>query len=330
MSVTLNGCFRSQKMLRPYFLFHRPLLGRLCQAAYHTAREMISAAAPDEETLAPGMIAVMQSFGDDLGWNPHVHALVTRGAWDSHGEWVPVPYVDGEAAALVLRHRVFSFLRAERLLHPERIRLLLSWRHSGFSVHTSVTVLPDDRDGLERLACYLLRPPVSLERLHVDEGAQAIAYTARIRPGHDRQATAPEDLNDILARVVMHIPELHRHTIRYYGTYSSVVRARCRREASERAAGQQGEPAPAPPTTAPPNPERRDLRRRWAELLKRIYEADPLVCPRCGPTMRITVPPVVLGVAFITEPCVIQKILRHLATKPADQRSPPHGGEVAA
>ncbi len=34
------------KMLRPYFLYHRPLLGRLCQAAYHTAREMISAAAP--------------------------------------------------------------------------------------------------------------------------------------------------------------------------------------------------------------------------------------------------------------------------------------------
>jgi hypothetical protein len=56
-------------------------------------------------------------------------------------------------------------------LSEERIRLLLSWRHSGYSVHTSVTVPPDDRDGLERLARYLLRPPVSLERLLLDEHA---------------------------------------------------------------------------------------------------------------------------------------------------------------
>jgi len=42
---------------------------------------------------------------------------------------------------------VFSlFLQAEGLLSEERTRLLLSWRHSGFSVHTSVTVPPDDRD----------------------------------------------------------------------------------------------------------------------------------------------------------------------------------------
>ena len=282
---------------------------------------MISATAPGEETLTPGMVAVMQSFGDGLGWNPHVHALVTRGGWDSHGAWVPVPFVSGEAAAPVFRHRVFSFLRRAGLLHQERIRLLLSWRHSGFSVHTSVTVPRDDRDGLERLARYFLRPPVSLDRLKVSEDAHSIAYAARVRPGHDRQATAPLDPNDFLARVVMHIPEPHRHTVRYYGAYSSVVRARCRREASQPAAGQPGASAPAPPTVAPPDPDRRDLRRRWAELLKRIYEADPLTCPRCGATMRI--------IAFITEPRVIHTILRHLATKAADQRSPPQNGNAA-
>ncbi len=38
-----------------------------------------------------------------------------------------------------------------------------------------------------------------------------------------------------------------------------------------------------------------------AELLRRIFEVDPLECPRCGQTMRI--------VAFITEPQVIDRIL---------------------
>jgi hypothetical protein len=39
------------------------------------------------------------------------------------------------------------------------------------------------------------------------------------------------------------------------------------------------------------------------------------VCPRCGGPMRI--------IAFITEPKVIGKILKHLAAKGVDARSPP-------
>ena len=57
----------------------------------------------------------------------------------------------------MVRQRVFSLVRGEGLLSEERIRLLLSWRRSGFSVHTSVTVPTDDREGLERLARYLTR-----------------------------------------------------------------------------------------------------------------------------------------------------------------------------
>ncbi len=186
-------------------------------------------------------------------------------------------------------------------------------------MHTSVTVPPDDREGLERLARYLLRPPVSLERLHVDEHAQAIAYAARCKSGFQTPtATAPADPKDFLARVLMHIPEPHRHVIRYYGAYSSVVRARRQREAASTAAV----PAAAPVTSAPANPEMRALRRRWAQLIRRIFEVDPLVCPRCGATMRI--------IAFITEPRVITKILRHLATNAAGQRSPPQASRAAA
>jgi len=240
---------------------------------------MISAASLDGEPLLPGMIAVVQTFGDDLSWHPHVHALVTRGGWNRAGQWVGVPFVDGEAAALVLRHRVFSLLRGEGLLSEERIRLLLSWRHSGFSVHTAVTVPPDDRDGLERLARYLLRPPVSLERLLLDEHAQTMAYGARARSGLQPNAApaAPIDPKEFLARVVMHIPDPRRHTIRYYGAYSSVVRARRRREAAPTAVAVVAPVAPV--DQAPANPDMRALRRRWADLLRRIFE--PVLPPAC-------------------------------------------------
>lgn len=85
---------------------------------------------------------------------------------------------------------------------------------------------PDDRDGLERLVRYLLRPPVSLERLQVDEHAQAIEDTARIKPGLEpRSAPAPLDPRDVPARLGMHIPEPRRHVIRYYRVCSDEIDA---------------------------------------------------------------------------------------------------------
>ena len=46
------------------------------------------------------------------------------------------------------------------------------------------------------------------------------------------------------------------------------------------------------------------LRRSWAQLIKRIYEVDPLVCPLCGSEMKV--------VGFIIDHAVVGKILRHL------------------
>jgi hypothetical protein len=61
--------------------------------------------------------------------------------------------------------------------------------------------------------------------------------------------------------------------------------------------------------------ERRLLRRAWAKMIRRIYEVDPLTC-RCGASMRI--------VAFILDPQVVTKILRHLASSDtARERAPP-------
>ena len=61
-------------------------------------------------------------------------------------------------------------------------------------------------------------------------------------------------------------------------------------------------------------PQRRALRKRWAELVYRIYAVDPLTCPRCGRKMKL--------LAFIIDPAVIRRILDHLEHK-APPRAPP-------
>jgi hypothetical protein len=110
----------------------------------------------------------------------------------------------------------------------------------------------------------------------------------------------------------MHIPEPRRHLVRYYGWYSNVSRGKRRKAEAEN--GEVGG-AGAGPASLAARAETRDaraLRRSWAQLIKRIYEVDPLLCPSCGSEMKV--------IAFVTEHDVVDAILRYLAK--AEARSP--------
>ena len=96
------------------------------------------------EEIRPGMVAVIQTFGSTINFHPHIHAIVSRGGCTKGGDWFPVPWVDARAAELLFRHKVLALLRKAGLVDEQRIALLLSWKHSGFSVHNSVTVRPED------------------------------------------------------------------------------------------------------------------------------------------------------------------------------------------
>jgi len=53
---------------------------------------------------------------------------------------------------------------------------------------------------------------------------------------------------------------------------------------------------------APP-PVSKELKRRWSYFIRKVYETDPLTCPKCRSEMRI--------ISFIDQPEVIKKILQH-------------------
>ena len=126
---------------------------------------------------------------------------------------------------------------------------------------------------------------------------------------------------EFLARVIMHIPEPRRHLVRYYGWYSNVVRGRRRREEESGCGGGSGHSSGR---KRDDGPDARAMRRGWAQLIKRIYEVDPLVCPLCGSEMKL--------IAFIIDHAVVDKILTNLKRRAEDkrERGPPGRSELAA
>lgn len=144
------------------------------------------------------------------------------------------------------------------------------------------------------------------------DGAGEVRY--RRKRGHESSGLTEREVEafdpaEFLARVIMHIPEPRRHLVRYYGWYSNVSRGRRRKAEAETWKVRGGE------FVAPSCPARdearnsRALRRSWAQLIKRIYEVDPVVCPSCGSEMKV--------IAFITEHDVVDAILRHLERREA-------------
>ena len=101
--------------------------------------------------------------------------------------------------------------------------------------------------------------------------------------------------------------------MRYYGAYSNASRGKRKKAA---APAEPSSPHEAPEEAViPDGPHRAALRRRWAELIRRVYEIDPLICPRCGSEMRV--------IGFITQPALIDRILDHLRRRGKTPRPPP-------
>jgi hypothetical protein len=59
----------------------------------------------------------------------------------------------------------------------------------------------------------------------------------------------------------------------------------------------------------------------WARLIQKIYETDPLCCPRCSGKMKV--------ISVIGDEEVIKKILKHLGLWEIKQRPPPKPAEYS-
>ena len=183
-------------------------------------------------------------------------------------------------------------------------------------MHNRVFVPPRDGRESEALVRYMMRPAVSLARLLFTPGSHGVVYLPKA--GHDDiEPTERIDAMEFVARVPVQIPDPRRHLVRYYGAYSNACRAKRKKAA---APAEPSSPHEAPEDAAiPDGPYRAALRHRWAESIRRVYEVDPLICPRCGSV-----------IGFVTQPALIDRILDHLRRRDKIPRPPPPSSQPLA
>jgi len=93
--------------------------------------------------------------------------------------------------------------------------------------------------------------------------------------------------------------------VRYYGYYSNVSRGKRKRQNRDEWI----------PCILEPEGSSKEYRKNWSRLIQKIYEVDPLTCPKCQGRMKI--------ISFIEDEEVIKKILKHLGLWEVKARPPP-------
>ena len=83
------------KRLRLHTRFDRKLLGGLCSCAWKCIQAEVRRLLGRDDVV-PGMVAAIQTHGELLHWHPHIHTLVTCGAFTPEGEFLEVPEFDME------------------------------------------------------------------------------------------------------------------------------------------------------------------------------------------------------------------------------------------
>ena len=300
------------KMLRPYFQRHRCLLKRLCTLAHQSLTEYLRAALARSDAQ-PALILTLHTFGEYLDFHPHLHALVADGLFTRDGTFHPLPELPLKPLEELFRAHVLKLLVDLKLLPPERVQVLLSWKHSGFNVHAGEPVPPENKAQLEKLAQYILRNPFSVKKMTLESPTDTVIYRSKLNAKINRnfEVFTP---TDFLAAITQHIPDKGAQMVRYYGWYSNKMRGQRQRAQNGGAAA-----APLRPPSNPPPPAKLPSK-RWRDLILQVWHTDPLICPQCQHAMRV--------IAVIDQREVVEKILRHLGlwsgTPPlAPARSPP-------
>ena len=230
--------------------------------------------------------------------HPHFHMIVADGIFsDEDGlkffEAALTQY-DITDTQESIQKRVLAYFQRRKFFDKQEMLKMLSYETSGFSLNASVKIESWDKDGLERLIRYCARPPFKSENIRFN--GPWINYRLP-KTCHTGKTFIQLEPTEFIERISHFIPYPRRHRRHYHGVFapSSPLRKLIAANAQKRldATSKNRQETDEKVTKAS---------KGWAQLISRIYEADPLTCANCGKKIKI--------ITFVTHPEHIRRILR--------------------
>jgi len=294
------------KRIRAYFRYDRSRNKFLFRAAWEAVCELYQEVCPEG---IPAAVMALHSGNDLQEHNPHLHGMLADGVFMPDGSFRQIS-LDPQALQKLFEHKLLSLLEAEGIISQTVTHQLQSWKHSGFSAWLGPRINPDESEARLFISEYVNKAQIKLSKIEILDNVDPLEEV-KVRCYKDETTFKDYTPMDFLAQLTALIPNKWEQQVRYLGYYSSRSRGKRRQLANKNNAI----------AITPEDTEYKKQRRRsWARLIRKVFQVDPLVCPRCGEQMSI--------IAVITNPKEAKRISSHLGYQyraPPPLRSSPSG-----
>ena len=274
MSCKLVSCvhrhcvFTIPAELRVYFLEDRTLLDCL----FHSVRDVVLrmfSKMNKTENFTPGLICILHTFGRDLKWNPHIHALISEGGAGNITPWRPVKHFDYSFLRNAFRKVLLERLTSRIGPTFRKVKNEMYTKHAdGFYVRAKPNLCTPDIT-IKYISRYLGRPVIATSRIDTYDGENVTFHYTR----HEDNKTVTETIPalNFIQKLIVHIPEKHFKMLRYYGIYAKHHKQekKLRRCISA---------------------EKQHFLRSiqdWRQSILLSFGYDPLCCSECGTSMLV-------------------------------------------
>ena len=274
MSCKLVSCvhrhcvFTIPAELRVYFLEDRTLLDCL----FHSVRDVVLrmfSKMNKTENFTPGLICVLHTFGRDLKWNPHIHALISEGGAGNITPWRPVKHFDYSFLRNAFRKVLLERLTSRIGPTFRKVKNEMYTKHAdGFYVRAKPNLCTPDIT-IKYISRYLGRPVIATSRIDTYDGKNVTFHYTR----HEDNKTVTETIPalNFIQKLIVHISEKHFKMLRYYGIYAKHHKQEKKLRKCISAEKQ------------------RFLRsiQDWRQSILLSFGYDPLCCSECGTSMLV-------------------------------------------
>jgi hypothetical protein len=176
--------FSLPKRLRIYFMYDRKLLSKLSRCVNDVLSNYLKEIVTFKNAT-PGIVCAVQTFGDFLNFNPHLHIVATDGCFNKNKDFMIGLSPKAEDLIPAFKQAIFKLLLKEGKISKAVIENMNGWVHNGFHVYCGKAIYSWDNEGLERLGQYIVRAPLSQERMtyvpkdQSNDGRTKVVYTGK-------------------------------------------------------------------------------------------------------------------------------------------------------
>ena len=205
---------------------NRFLLKVLMDAAIVAINETISYKHRNGSLLA-GAIVVLHPFSKDMGFNPHLHILLTEGGFDKCDKFIHQKFIHFKTMRKKWQYQVLTRFK-DKLPKVQAfsnlVNQLFKEHPEGFYVHLpKESRITNKQKIAQYVGRYIRHPAIANSRLHSYDGS-SVTFWYNDHEGVKHFVTM--EVQEFIKALIQHIPDRNFKMIRYYGAYSRRIKKR--------------------------------------------------------------------------------------------------------